>query len=74
MDGRGRAIRADGIRIDGDVLQLYPSPAGPQHDECKTGRFGHFWEKGRRDVPEDAVLHPSVKERFEQPPCFTTTR
>ncbi|MGF9763256.1 DUF2235 domain-containing protein [Microvirga sp. 0TCS3.31] len=56
-----------GIRIDGDVLQLYPSSAGPQHDECKTGRFGHLWEKGRRDVPEDAVLHPSVKERFEQP-------
>jgi hypothetical protein len=57
----------DGIRIDGDVLQLYPSPAGPQHDECKTGRFGHLWEKGRRMVPNDAVLHPSVKERFEQP-------
>lgn len=57
----------DGIRIDGDVLQLYPSPAGIQHDECKTGRFGHLWEKGRRRVPDDAVLHPSVKERFEQP-------
>ena len=54
-----------GIRIDGDVLQLYPSSGGPQHDECKTGRFGYLWEKGRRDVPEDAVLHPSVKERFE---------
>jgi uncharacterized protein (DUF2235 family) len=56
-----------GIRIDGDVLQLYPSSAGPQHDECKSGRFSRFWKKGRRDVPEDAVLHPSVKERFEQP-------
>jgi uncharacterized protein (DUF2235 family) len=56
-----------GIMIDGDVLQLYPSAAGPQHDECKSGRFGRFWEKGRRDVPEDAVLHPSVKERFAQP-------
>jgi uncharacterized protein (DUF2235 family) len=55
-----------GIRIDGDVLQLYPSPAGPQHDECKSGRFGHLWKKGRRRVPEDAVLHPSVKERFAQ--------
>jgi hypothetical protein len=54
-----------GIRIDPDVLQLYPSSAGPQHDECKTGRFGHLWEKGLRKVPENAVLHPSVKERFE---------
>ncbi|MBF9197778.1 DUF2235 domain-containing protein [Microvirga terrestris] len=57
----------NGIRIDGDVLQLYPSAAGPQHDECKSGRFGHLWEKGLRDVSEDAVLHASVKERFEQP-------
>ncbi len=57
----------DGIRIDGDVLQLYPSSAGPQHDECKSGRFGRFWKKGRRIVPDDAVLHPTVKERFAQP-------
>ena len=54
-----------GIRIDGDVLQLYPSSAGPQHDECKTGRFGHLWKKRRRTVPDNAVLHPSVRERFE---------
>lgn len=56
-----------GIRIDGDVLQLYPSCAGPQHDECKTGRFGRFWEKAIRKIPEDAILHPTVRERFEQP-------
>ena len=56
-----------GIRIDGDVLRLYPSPAGAQHDECKSGRFGRFWKKGRRIVPDDAVLHPTVKERFAQP-------
>jgi uncharacterized protein (DUF2235 family) len=56
-----------GIRIDGDVLRLYPSSAGPQHDECKTGRFGRLWKKGRRTVPEDAVLHPSAKERFLHP-------
>jgi len=54
-----------GIRIDPDVLQLYPSSAGPQHDECKTGRFGFLWEMGLRKVLEDAALHPSVRERFE---------
>jgi len=57
----------NGIRIDGDVLQLYPSSAGPQHDECKSGRFGAFWEKEHRKIPGGALLHQSVYQRFECP-------
>jgi uncharacterized protein (DUF2235 family) len=56
-----------GIKIDRDVLHLYPASAGPQHDECKSGRFGRFWRKDLRDVPDTAVLHPSVHERFACP-------
>jgi hypothetical protein len=56
-----------GIKIDRDVLHLYPASAGPQHDECKSGRFGRFWRKDLRDVPDTAVLHPSVHERFTYP-------
>lgn len=56
----------NGIRIDGDVLQLYPSPAGPQHDEGKSGRYGRFWKKAPRSISRSAILHPSVCERFER--------
>lgn len=40
------------------------SPAGPQHDECKSGRFGFLWKKGSRKIVATAPLHPSVYERF----------
>jgi hypothetical protein len=55
----------NGIEVDENVLHLYPSPVGPQHDECKTGRFGRFWKKAPRAIPSDAPLHPSVIARFE---------
>ena len=56
----------DGILVDENILRLYPSPAGSQHDECKSGRFGRFWKKQLRKVPPGAPLHSSVLERFEQ--------
>jgi uncharacterized protein (DUF2235 family) len=48
MVDEARAV-PQGIKIDSDVLRLYPSPAGPQHDECKSGRFGRFWKKALRE-------------------------
>lgn len=53
-----------GIVVDDSVLQLYPSSAGMQHDETKTGVF-RYAKRAPRTVPPDAPLHPSVFERFE---------
>lgn len=55
----------NGIDVDENVLRVYPSPVGPQHDECKTGRFGRFWKKALRPIPSRAMLHSSVTARFE---------
>jgi uncharacterized protein (DUF2235 family) len=51
------------ISVDASVLQLYPSAAGMQHDECKSGMF-RYGRKVRRTVAADAPLHPSVYERL----------
>jgi uncharacterized protein (DUF2235 family) len=54
----------NGILTDDSLLQLYPSPAGMQHDERKIGWIGRFWKQGLRAPVKDATLHPSVYERF----------
>jgi hypothetical protein len=61
------SIVPNGIKHDEVVLHLFPDPAGPQHDECKAGR----WQRGLRELPVDvktgissATMHKSVYARF----------
>lgn len=59
------------LLVDDSVLRLYPSPEGPQHDECKKGfpgiwgKLGLKWKMKLRPVKDDAPLHPSVVARFQ---------
>jgi hypothetical protein len=52
------------IYIHDAVLHLYPSPAGPQHDECKEGfpgiwgKLGVKWKNKPRTIDPEAPLHP----------------
>ena len=55
-----------GLKVDPRVLQLWPSPAGMQHDEAAQGLF-KFASKMDRDPVRDATLHESVIKRFELP-------
>lgn len=55
------AVKA-GLKHDPTFLKLYPDPTGPQHDETKSSKIR--WSKKLRAVPNDAILHPSVRERF----------
>jgi uncharacterized protein (DUF2235 family) len=57
---------ANGIKVDRRWLQLNPDPLGPQHDEREPGfLWGNFkWPKGLRQIDHNAILHPSVKDRF----------
>jgi hypothetical protein len=63
-----------GIKIDKSVLQLYPSPAGMQHDQRKEGFpvltkwFRLTWPGKIRKIPgPDTTVHDSVYERFKLP-------
>ena len=53
----------DPIIIERNWLNLFPSPRGMQHDECKSSRMR--WKHGSRKIPNDAPLHSSVIERFK---------
>ncbi|MCT8327942.1 DUF2235 domain-containing protein [Albidovulum sediminis] len=53
----------DGLKVDRTVLQLYPSPAGMQHDETRGWVF-RYAGKINRSIVHEAPLHPSVIERF----------
>jgi uncharacterized protein (DUF2235 family) len=61
------------IYIHDEMLHLYPSPAGPQHDECKEGfpgiwgKLGLKWKRKLRTIDPKAPLHPSVLERLRLP-------
>ena len=59
--------RKVGLQVDATVLQLYPSPAGVQHDECKSSIIFRYAGRKDRDPTQDAPLHPSVLERFKLP-------
>ena len=56
----------NGIIIDRRHLQLNPDARGPQHDEREPGYFGGRlkWTKALRKIAPDAILHPSVYDRF----------
>ena len=58
------AATGAGLKIDPSLLKLYPDPEGPQHDETKSSLF-RFAGKKPRAIRQDAVLHPSVFERFK---------
>ncbi len=61
------------LDIDHSALQRFPSALGMQHDEGRKpfpgiwGKLGFRWGLKARNVPEDAILHDSVLERFEAP-------
>ena len=56
----------NGIKVDSRYLQLSPDALGPQHDEREPGYFGGRlkWTKALRKIDPDAILHPSVYDRF----------
>jgi hypothetical protein len=47
-------------------LQLRPESLGPQHDAREPGWFGGRWKwpEALRNIDSNAILHPSVYERF----------
>jgi uncharacterized protein (DUF2235 family) len=53
-----------GLKVDNTVLQLFPSPDGMQHDECRGLAF-RFAKKLYRPIRTDGTLHESVYERFK---------
>jgi uncharacterized protein (DUF2235 family) len=64
----GSEIPTEGrVQIDQRVLALYPSADGMLHDECMVGIGGTLvkWYPADRDVPVDAILHPTVYERLK---------
>jgi uncharacterized protein (DUF2235 family) len=56
----------NGIKVDRSYLQLYPDARGPQHDAREPGYFGGRFKyaKALRKIDPNAILHPSVYERF----------
>ncbi len=50
------------VAIEPRWLNLFPSAAGMQHDERRSGWMR--WKKGLRKIRRDAPLHPSVLARF----------
>jgi uncharacterized protein (DUF2235 family) len=56
----------NGIKVDRSYLQLSPNARGPQHDEREPGWFGGRvkWTEALRKIDPDAILHPSVYNRF----------
>jgi uncharacterized protein (DUF2235 family) len=57
------------VEVDPAYMTLYPSLDGMMHDECMVGIGGSpaHWYPADRDVPVDAVLHPTVYERLALP-------
>jgi hypothetical protein len=61
----------EGLLADRSVLQPRPAAVGPQHDETRSSIF-RFAGKIDRDPLPDAVLHPTVYERFKTPGVLST--
>jgi uncharacterized protein (DUF2235 family) len=63
----GNTPNANGIKVDRRFLILHPDPCGQQHDATEPGYFGgrvKWWTKTLREIDPNAILHPSVYERF----------
>ncbi|KIT15584.1 DUF2235 domain-containing protein [Jannaschia aquimarina] len=59
------------IRINDDMLHVFPDSKGMQHEETYMFEFGPLkrrWPVEPRMVPEGAELHPSVRERIAAGP------
>jgi hypothetical protein len=56
----------EGLLFDPTVLDPKPAPDGMQHDETRSVLF-RLAEKSDRDPQPEAVLHPTVIERFDLP-------
>lgn len=67
-------IRSTGepLILNDKWLNLFPDPAGMQHDEVQSYRercFGlPIWKKSLRKVEDGSILHPSVVQRFASGP------
>ncbi|MET4218670.1 hypothetical protein ABIB00_003888 [Bradyrhizobium sp. LB14.3] len=63
---KGKTPDGFGIKVDDSYLKLHPDPLGPQHDEREPGYLGgrFKWEKGLREVQEEAILHSTVLDRL----------
>jgi hypothetical protein len=61
-----KEAKALGLKINDELMNLFPSPAGIQHDACATLPFKIF-RKIDRPIRPDAVLDPSVIDRFKLP-------
>lgn len=59
------AAASVGMKHDPSVLQLFPDPTGPQHDEAQSSIVFRYARKLPRKIEHDSPLHPSVLERFE---------
>lgn len=51
------------LQLDQSVLRTYPSALGMQHDETRNLAF-RFAKKIDRKIHPDAIVHPTVYERF----------
>ena len=54
-------------RSTDSFLKLHPDPCGPQHDATEPEYFGgrvNWWTKASREINPNAILHPSVYDRF----------
>jgi hypothetical protein len=76
----------DGLVTDPNVLNLWPSPSGIQHDEVKAGygwlanKVGITWARQDRALPipkdgttSEAIIHRSVYQRFDLKECSYST-
>ena len=73
----GASLIPQGLKHDGSVLRLSPSPAGLQHNEQASS----FLRAGVRDLPIDpetenskSPMHKSVYRRFEAGPALLYDR
>ena len=64
LDWMLKAAVVAGLFYEPSVLQLYPDPVGPQHDETKTSLIFEMAAKLDRTIDNEAPLHPSVLARF----------
>jgi uncharacterized protein (DUF2235 family) len=74
----GNTPDGNGIKVDRRYLKLNPDACGPQHDAREPGYFGGRlkWSKALREIDANAILHPSVYERFaaQKVPQFYETK
>ena len=62
----GTLPEGDRVTIDRSFLNLHPAADGMMHDEIMVGVGGTplRWYPSDRDVPPNAILHPTVYERL----------